>query len=65
MKLHASAIKKLIELYTNYGGFQNEDKLRQKLVELDFTPYERTTTANNEIILVMTEDYMRELHRKR
>lgn len=64
MKLHPTAIEKLLTIYANFGGFTNESKLREQLQNLDLTPYERKTTHNQEVILVLTEDYMRELTRK-
>lgn len=65
MKLHPSVVTKLLDLYANFGGFQNEQKLRDKLVELDFTPYERKTTPDGEVILVLTEDYLKEVNKRR
>lgn len=60
MKLHSSAVDKIIYLYENYGGHVNHSKLRAKLDELDFTPYERKT-GGQDIILVLTEDYLNSL----
>lgn len=65
MKLHSSVVEKLLYLYQTYGGFQDERKLRAHLDALDLTPYERKTTANQELILVLTEDYVKELSKKR
>jgi hypothetical protein len=56
MKLHVTVIKKLLNIYANYGGFQNETKLRQQLENIDLTPYERK--ESEETILVTTEDYI-------
>lgn len=64
MKLHASVVKKLLNIYTNYGGFSNETKLRQQLEGMDLTVYERKTSANQEMILVLTEDYVKKLSGK-
>lgn len=64
MKLHSSVIEKLLYIYQTYGGFQDEHKLRACLDTLDLTPYERKTTANQELILVLTEDYVKELSKK-
>ena len=63
MKLHASAVEKLIKIYESYGGFQNYNKLRQALANLDLTPYERKQGVQ-EVILVPTEEYLKELNRK-
>jgi len=64
MRLHASVIEKIIQIYTNYGGFQDEIRLKNALNSLDLTPYERKTTQNQEIILVLTEDYVNQLSKK-
>ena len=61
MKLHASVIEKLLTIYTNYGGFSDDSKLRAHLQQVDLTPYERKTTANQEMILVLTEDFIKKL----
>lgn len=58
MKLHFSAIERLIRIYDNYGGHRNEQKLKNALAELDFTSYDKQSSG--ETILVMTEDYQRE-----
>lgn len=62
MKLHPSVIEKLLYLYKNYGGFQDEKKLKAHLNALDLTVYERKTTPNQEMILVLTEDYVKNLN---
>jgi hypothetical protein len=59
MKLHPSVIEKLINVYTNFGGFSNERKLREQLERVDLTPYEKKTSNQGEIILVLTEDYLK------
>lgn len=64
MKLHPSVIEKLLNIYVNYGGFSNETKLRQQLNKLDLTVYERKTTLNQEMVLVLTEDYVNKLQSK-
>jgi hypothetical protein len=64
MKLHPSVIEKLLNIYTNYGGFSNETKLREQLDKIDLTVYERKTTLDQEMILVLTEDYVKQLSAK-
>lgn len=61
MRLHISVINKLIYLVQNYGGHEHDTKLRNKLLEMDLTPYERQATPGQEVILVLTEDYMKQL----
>lgn len=60
MKMHKSVIDKLIYLCQTYGGYEHENKLRTQITNLDFTPYERKE-GNAETILVLTEDFLREL----
>jgi len=61
MRLHVSVVNKLLELVQNYGGHEHDHKLRVKLTELDLTPYERQSTVSQEVILVLTEDYVKQL----
>lgn len=63
MKLHPSVIDKLIFLFENYGGHINNVKLRQQLDGIDLTPYEKKT-GSQEVILVLTEDMMKQLGKK-
>jgi len=63
MKLHPSVIDKLVYLFENYGGHVNNQKLREKLVAIDLTPYEKKT-GGQEVILVLTEDMMKQLGKK-
>lgn len=65
MKLHASAIDKLISLFNTYGGSPDEVKLRKLVQDLDFTPYEQKTTPDQQMILVLTSDYIKALNNKR
>jgi hypothetical protein len=60
MRLHASVIEKLLYIVQNYGGHEHDHKLRAKFNEIDLTPYERRS-QNQEVILVLTEDYMKQL----
>jgi len=64
MKMHASVIEKLLQIYNNYGGFQDDTRLRHHLNNVDLTPYERKSTQNQEIVLVLTEDYLKKLNNK-
>lgn len=64
MKLHASVVEKIIYLMQTYGGYSNEKKLREFIEKIDLTVYERKTTANQEMVLVLTEDYVKQLNQK-
>jgi len=65
MKLHKSVVDKIIYYCTTFGGYDTERKLREKINELDFTPYERKEAHNGEVILVLTEDYIKQIEGKR
>lgn len=63
MKLHPHVIEKLIYLFENYGGHLNNAKLRSRLEDLDLTVYERKT-GPQDMVLVLTEEMMKELGKK-
>lgn len=65
MKLHRSVVDKLIYLCQTFGGYEHETKLRAKFQEIDLTPYERKEQANGEVILVLTEEFLRQLQGKK
>ena len=58
MKLHNMTIEKLIKLYTTYGGYPEERKLRQALQELNLDSYDQQT-GNKKTVLVLAEDLRR------
>ena len=60
MKLHGTVIEKLIRIYSNYGGYPEEKKLRQALQEIDFTEYKQQTGSKQSVI-VLTEDYVKNI----
>jgi len=61
MKLHHSAIEKIVNICITYAGSPNEVKIRNLLNQLDFTPYERKLNDNQDIVLVTTEDFVKAL----
>ncbi len=61
MSLHVSAFERLMYYFDLYAGYDSEDKLRNCLNGMDFTPYQRKLQGN-ETILVLTEDYARTLN---
>ncbi len=63
MKLHDSAIERLIKMFTTYGGYREESRLRNILKETDFSEYQRQT-GGQETILVLTEDLVRSVSEK-
>lgn len=60
MRMHVSVVNKLMYLFQNYGGHERDAKLRKMLEEVDLMPYERQS-GSQEVILVLTEDYMKQL----
>jgi len=65
MKLHSSVVEKLIYVFKTYGGYASEAKLKSRLDDMDLTVYERKTTSNQEMILVLTEDYVKSLNKNK
>lgn len=65
MKVHKSVIDKILYLCQTYGGYDSEKKLRAHLATLDLTPYERKENNTGEVILVLTDDFIRELEGKK
>lgn len=59
MRLHSSAIQKIMYAYDMYSGHVQETKLRKAIQDLDFTPYERKEAR--ETVLVLTSDYVKTL----
>ncbi|MFA5557168.1 MAG: hypothetical protein WDA29_08725 [Flavobacteriaceae bacterium] len=64
MKLHTSAIDKLIKYFHLYGdSTPDEVRLRRFIEGMDFTPYKRQTNDGEEI-LVLTEDFIDKLNNR-
>lgn len=61
MKLHHSAIDKIVQICITYAGSPNEVKIKNLLAAIDFTPYERKANDKQDIVLVTTEEYVRAL----
>jgi len=55
MKIHPTVIEKLVTIYTNYGGYREEHRLRDELKKLDLTEYTQQT-GEGLTFLVLTED---------
>jgi hypothetical protein len=58
MSLHPSAFEKVLYYFDLFSGYDTELKLRNSLSKMEFTPYERKLTGND-MVLVLTEDYMK------
>tara|TARA_Y100001963_G_scaffold160278_1_gene270211 strand:+ start:6350 stop:6544 length:195 start_codon:yes stop_codon:yes gene_type:complete len=55
MKLHESVIKKLVTIYSNYGGYRDEHRLHTELKSLDLSVYTKQTGDKNDIIVLSEE----------
>ena len=55
MKLHPTAIAELIRIYSNYGGYRDEHKLKEVLKTFDLSQYTQQT-GRKDTFLVLTED---------
>jgi hypothetical protein len=58
LKLHNTVIEKLIKIYTNYGGYREEHRLRDALGAVDLSEYTQKT-GNQNTFLVLTEDILK------
>lgn len=55
MKLHPSAVKRLLKMYDNFGGFREETKLKQALEALDLSSYLQQAPPNDEVLVCTDE----------
>ena len=58
LKLHPTVIEKLIKIYTNYGGYREEHRLKDALQRLQLTEYTQKT-GHKDTFLVLTEDILK------
>ena len=59
MRLHHTLIDRLVRIYTTYGGYREETRLRDELARLDVSKYDRQT---GEAILVATEEMDKQIN---
>jgi len=55
MQLHPTVIERLIKIYTTYGGYREEHRLRDELMKVNLSPYTQQTGDKNSF-LVLTSD---------
>ncbi len=55
MRLHPSAVKRLLKIYDTYGGYREETKLRQELERLDLSTYLQQQPPNREVLVCTDE----------
>jgi len=63
MQLHPTVIERLIKIYTTYGGYREEHKLRDELIKLNLSPYTQQTGERNSflVLTVDIENYLNNL----
>ena len=55
MQLHPSVIERLVQIYTTYGGYREEHRLRDELKRVNLTEYTQQT-GEKVSFLVLTSD---------
>jgi hypothetical protein len=55
MQLHPTVIERLIKIYTTYGGYREEHRLRDELMKVNLSPYTQQTGEKSSF-LVLTSD---------
>ena len=50
MKLHATLIQKLVNIFTTYGGWQGEKKLYEELGKLNVTTYTQQSSGQSVLV---------------
>ena len=48
MRLHPSAVKRLLKIYENYGGYREETRLKDALENLDLSSYQQQEPPNQQ-----------------
>ncbi len=62
MKLHSTAIEKLIKTFELYGGRKDQAKLKEHLQNINFVAYERKENGRGKKVLVTEEELRKELN---
>jgi hypothetical protein len=55
MRLHPSAVRRLLKIYDTYGGYREETKLRQQIENLDLSAYQQQEPPNQEVLVCTDE----------
>ncbi len=55
MKLHTTAIDRLVRIFSVYGGHREEWRLKHELAQLDLTAYNQQSTGRD--VLVPTDQF--------
>ena len=59
MKLHYTLVEELVQIYTTYGGWRDEVRLKEALAKLDLSVYEQKTQGGTQV-LVSTKSLQKE-----
>jgi len=57
MRLHPTAVERLLKLYDVYGGYREDTKLRKALSTVDLSVYERQKDGVE--VIVVTEELLK------
>jgi hypothetical protein len=55
MRLHPSAVKRLLKIYENYGGYREETRLKQALETLELSSYQQQEPPHQEVLVCTDE----------
>jgi len=50
MKLHGTLVEKLVQLFTTYGGWQGEKRLKEELGKLNVAVYKQQSTGKEIVV---------------
>ena len=65
MQLHPSVIERLVQIYTTYGGYREEHRLRDELTRVDLSPYTQQSGEKSSFLVLTSdiEEYLNSLKR--
>ena len=63
MKLHHTLVEELVTMFTTFGGWKDEHRLKAELAKLDVTVYEQQSNGGNKV-LVSTKTLQKESSNK-
>ena len=65
MQLHPSVIERLVQIYTTYGGYREEHRLRDELKRVNLSPYTQQTGEKVSFLVLTSdiEEYLNSLKR--
>lgn len=65
MQLHPTVIERLVKIYTTYGGYREEHRLRDELKKVDLSPYTQQTGEKSSFLVLSSdiEEYLNSITR--